>query len=72
MILEKDIYERTLISLTAGGRHALSIKDAATALTICQASVWKLVSQEKIRVVRIGGRTTIPATEVARLLCQGA
>jgi hypothetical protein len=72
MNTDNQVYEHTLATLTASGRYALSVKDTATALDICPASIWKLVSQEKIRVVRLGGRTTVPATEVARLLCQGA
>ena len=72
MATDEDQYTHTLAALTAGGRHALSIKDGAKALDIGVATIWKFISQGKIRVVRLGKRTIIPVEEIARLLTQGA
>jgi excisionase family DNA binding protein len=44
------------------------VKDFCKRIGISPSTFWKLVSQQKIRVVRIGGRTLIPHSEVLRLL----
>ena len=47
---------------------ALRVKDFCQRIGISPSTFWKLVSQQKIRVIRIGGRTLIPHSEVLRLL----
>lgn len=44
------------------------VKDFCQRIGISPSTFWKLVSQQKIRVIRIGGRTLIPHSEVLRLL----
>ena len=40
-------------------------------LGISASTFWKLVKSEKIRVIRVGGRTLIPHDEVERILKEG-
>jgi hypothetical protein len=40
-------------------RLADSVPDTAFRLGICQASVWKLIKEGKIKSVKIGGRRVI-------------
>ncbi|WP_363351393.1 helix-turn-helix domain-containing protein [Methylocystis echinoides] len=47
---------------------AYRVKDFCTRVGICPATFYKLVKLGKIRVVKIGGRTLVPAAEADRLL----
>jgi excisionase family DNA binding protein len=47
---------------------AYRVKDFCSRIGISASTFWKLVSRGEIRVVRIGGRTLVPASEVTRLL----
>jgi excisionase family DNA binding protein len=47
---------------------AFRVKDFCARIGISPSTFWKLVSRGEIRVIRIGGRTLVPATEVSRLL----
>ncbi|HEY4846816.1 MAG TPA: helix-turn-helix domain-containing protein [Methylocella sp.] len=38
---------------------------------ICPSTAYKYISSGKIKVVRIGGRTLIPASESDRILAEG-
>jgi excisionase family DNA binding protein len=44
------------------------VKDAAEALSIGTSTVWRMISEGRLKRVKIGGRTLIPASEIARLL----
>lgn len=54
-----------------GAPLALRVKDFCARIGISASTFWKRVSEEKIRVIRIGGRTLVPAEEVARILREG-
>jgi len=47
---------------------ALSVKDFCRRMSISPSTFWKNVRAGQIRVVRLGGRTLIPAAEIARLI----
>ena len=47
---------------------AYRIKDLCLLMGISPSTLWKLAKQDKIRLIRVGGRTLVPASEVARLL----
>jgi excisionase family DNA binding protein len=51
---------------------ARRIPDACHVLGISRATIYKLASQGKVRLVRIGGRTVVPETEIDRLASEGA
>lgn len=46
------------------------VDSAAVALDISVRTVWNLIEQKKLRTVRIGRRTLIPASDV-RALAEG-
>jgi excisionase family DNA binding protein len=50
---------------------AYGVNDFCRRIGVSPSTFWKLVAEEKIHVTRIGGRTLIPASEVARLLREG-
>jgi predicted site-specific integrase-resolvase len=50
---------------------AFRVKPFCQRVGISPASFYKYVGLGKIRVVKIGGRTLVPAEEVARLLSGG-
>ena len=47
---------------------AYSIKNALFVLGISRTLLWKSISKGHIKVVRLGRRTLIPASEIKRLL----
>ena len=47
---------------------AYRIKDFCRLIGISPSTLWKLAKEEKIRLVRIAGRTLVPASEIVRLL----
>ena len=51
-----------------GDRLAYSVKQFAATISLSQATVWRLIKEDKIRVVKIGGRTLIPADQIGRTL----
>jgi excisionase family DNA binding protein len=51
---------------------ALRVKPFCRRVGISPATFYKYVRLGKIRVVKIGGRTLVPAAEVERLLAGGA
>ena len=50
---------------------AYSINDAATALGVGRTTVFRLIREQKLSVVRVGTRTLITATELAAFLDRG-
>lgn len=50
---------------------ALRVKDFCQRIGISPSTFWVLVKSEKIRVIRISGRTLVPADEVKRILADG-
>ena len=49
-----------------------TIPQAAAELHVCTRHLWRLISQDKIRVVKLGVRATrIPAIELERLANEG-
>mgnify|MGYP001765149278 CR=1 FL=1 len=49
-------------------RNAYSVDEFCHRVSISRASFYRLAKAGKIRLVRIGGRTVVPAAEIARLL----
>jgi len=58
--------ERTLPPL------AYRIRDAATALGIGRSTLYELIKDGEIAIVKVGSRTLITATELAGFLDRGA
>ncbi|MBX9740693.1 MAG: helix-turn-helix domain-containing protein [Beijerinckiaceae bacterium] len=52
------------------GKMAFSITDACSRLGLSRSTIWKLAKEGKLRLIRIGGRTLVPTTELLRLLDQ--
>jgi predicted site-specific integrase-resolvase len=50
---------------------ALRVKDFCQRIGISPSTFWLLVKSEKIRVIRISGRTLVPFSEVERILTEG-
>lgn len=50
---------------------ALRVKDFCQRIGISPSTFWVLVKSEKIRVIRISGRTLVPFAEVERILVEG-
>jgi hypothetical protein len=47
---------------------AYRVKDFCARIGIAPSTFWKCVGREEIRIIKIGGRTLVPADEVERLL----
>jgi excisionase family DNA binding protein len=47
---------------------ALSVAEAARVLRVSRTTVYRLAWCGKIRVVKVGGRTIVPMSEIRRLL----
>lgn len=47
------------------------VKDFCQRTGISSSTFWKYVKLGKIRVIRIGGRVLVPATEAARIAAEG-
>jgi excisionase family DNA binding protein len=50
---------------------ARRIPDACRALGVCRSTLYKLAAQNKIKLVRIAGRTVVPESEIDRLASEG-
>lgn len=48
-------------------RFAYRVSDACIALGIGRTSLYKLVEQKQLRLIRIAGRTLVPRSEIERL-----
>jgi excisionase family DNA binding protein len=53
-------------------RRALSVVEAARALGISRASVYRLVQQKRLATVKIGSRRLVPVTALDNLLEKAA
>lgn len=53
------------------GPNALSIPDFAKMFGISVPTVWRYASYGKLRVIKVGGRTVVPPSEVARVDREG-
>ena len=53
-------------------RRAYRIVDACRALGVGCSTIYKLAAEGKLRLVRIGGRTVVPASEIERLANEGS
>ena len=53
-------------------RHALSVRDAAGALGISRATLYRLVQQKRLATVKIGSRRLVPVTALDNLLEKAA
>jgi hypothetical protein len=53
-------------------RATRRIKDACDALSISRSTLYKLEALNKVRLVRILGRTLVPESEIERLSSEGA
>lgn len=49
-------------------RMTWRVREFCVAFKISNSTFWKYVSLGKIRIIRIGGRVLIPATEADRIL----
>ncbi|QLP97479.1 MAG: helix-turn-helix domain-containing protein [Rhodoblastus sp.] len=49
-------------------RDAYKVEEAAQKLSLSRASIYRLSKAGSIRIVKIAGRTVVPASEIARLL----
>jgi excisionase family DNA binding protein len=49
-------------------RRALSVQEAARALGISRASLYRLVQQKRLATVKIGSRRLVPVTALDNLL----
>ena len=47
---------------------AFSIKDAGATLSLGKTTIFNLIREGRLRVVRVGGRTLIPADSLRALL----
>jgi predicted site-specific integrase-resolvase len=52
-------------------RQAWRVREYCEAHRISNSTFWKYVGLGKIRVIRIGGRVLVPATEAARIASEG-
>jgi excisionase family DNA binding protein len=53
-------------------RQGLRIEEAAHALGCGRTTVFKLIREGRLRVVKLGARTIVPRAEIARLLAETA
>jgi excisionase family DNA binding protein len=51
---------------------ALSIVEAATALSVSAKTIHRLIRRNRIHSVKIGKRRVVPVAELERLLSEGA
>ena len=58
----------TPIKLTLSSKLAYSIREACAVLSLGKTTIFSLIKDGKIRAVRIGGRTLIPAESLRALL----
>jgi len=53
-------------------RLAWPVKEGAHRLGIGRSTVYKLASQGKLRLIKVGGRTLLPDAEISRLVNGGS
>ena len=53
-------------------RIAYSINEACAATSLGRTSIYKFLSSGRLRAVRVGGRTVIPADSLEALIAGGA
>lgn len=53
-------------------KRARSINSACQALDISRSHLYALAAKGKIKLIRIGGRTLVPESEIDRLVEEGA
>lgn len=53
-------------------RSAYGMREFAKALGVGLSTAWKWQAEGKFKVVRVGGRTLVPASELRRLLGEAA
>jgi excisionase family DNA binding protein len=53
------------------GPRAFVVKDACERLSIGRSHLYALAKKGTLRIVKIGGRTVVPSTEIDRLLSTG-
>jgi len=50
---------------------AYTVKNFAVQLQLSEAMLWKLIKKGQVKIIKIGRRTLVPATELTRLLLEG-
>ena len=58
-------------SNVTGIPKAYRVPDACKALGIGKSTLYRLAQAQKVRIVKIGGRSVVPAGELERLATQG-
>lgn len=53
-------------------RRGLSVREAAQYLGIGTTSLYKLIRQGRVRIIKLGSRTIVPRAEIERVLNGGA
>ncbi len=48
--------------------RARRINDAAHALGVSRTTIYNMAAAEKLKLVKVGGRTLVPETEIDRLI----
>jgi excisionase family DNA binding protein len=51
-------------------RRALSVSEAARAIGVSRATLYRLVQQKRLATAKIGSRTLIPISEIDTLLAR--
>lgn len=51
--------------------RAQRVSEFCQTFQICQATFWKYVALEEIRVIRIGRRVLVPGPEIDRIVAEG-
>ena len=52
-------------------RRARTVADFCCQLSISRSHFYDLVSEGRIKIIKIGGRTLVPETELERLVVEG-
>jgi excisionase family DNA binding protein len=52
-------------------RRAFPLDEAGRLLGVSRASLYRQVEEGKLKFIRIGGRTLVPATEIDRIAEEG-
>ena len=60
-----------ILNARVGSQLAYQVKAFCNSVGISPATFYKYVNLGEIRVIKIGGRTLVPASEVERLLSGG-
>lgn len=53
-------------------KEGLRVEEAAFVLGCGRTTVFQLIREKRLRVVKLGARTIVPRSEVARLLAEAA